>query len=173
MSKDLMMWVGEHYYPTIEKFIAEARVKGVCKRVPTVPDIVQGKSRCFLLHRGGTKTPRCFGYFHIWSVCCMVTGAVLGELVVRYGAGIGYVPRSHFPSGERGCGEMQAGGLYALSQDVFNEALKMGENFTLEGGLVVFKQPYPHMSRALVNFRGYQYIDGDALLETFRKGYIK
>lgn len=173
MAKDIMMWVGEKYYPTIEKFITEAREKSVCKRIGTVPDIIAGQSRCFLLHWNGTKTPRCFGYFHIWSVCCIITGADVVKLIEKYGNKIRYASRSDFPAGERGCGEMQAGGLYAVSQDVFDEGMRNASDFTLEGGLVVFKQPYPKMSRHLVNFRGYQYIDGDALLETFREGYKK
>ena len=173
MAKDLMMWVGEKYYPTIEKFIAEARSKGVCKRIGTIPNVVKGKSRCFLLHRNGTKTPRCFGYFNIWNLCCMVTGADLQKLLKKYGASVNYVPRSHFPEGERGCGEMKSGGLYMVSQDVFDDIKRETSGFTIEGGLVVFKQPYPHMSRWLRNFRGYQYIDGDALIETFQQWYHK
>jgi len=173
MAKDLMMWVGEKYYPTIEKFIAEARSKGVCKRIGTIPNVVKGKSRCFLLHRNGTKTPRCFGYFNIWNLCCMVTGADLQKLLKKYGASVNYVPRSHFPEGERGCGEMVSGGLYLITKDVLCFTLRNTTDIVVDDGLVVLKQPYPKMSRHLVNFRGYQYIDGDALLETFQQWYRK
>ena len=173
MVKDLMMWVGEKYYPTIDEFITEARVKGVSKRIGTVPNSVSDKSRCFLLHRDGTQTPRCFGYFHIYAVTCMITGADLQELLKKYSGSVRYTLRSQFPAGERDCGEMQPGGLYMVSEDVFDKVKCNASEFTLESGLVVFKQPYPHMSRCLKNFRGYQYVDGDALIETFQEWYRK
>jgi len=46
MRRDLLMHVGKKFY-TRESFIEEARSIGASKRVPCVPDIAIGVSRCF------------------------------------------------------------------------------------------------------------------------------
>jgi hypothetical protein len=49
--KDLVMWVGAKPYPTWRSFADEAKARGVCKRVRSVPKgITSGQSRVFLIH---------------------------------------------------------------------------------------------------------------------------
>ena len=164
MAQDIMMWVGEKHYPRIKDFVDEADVKGVCKRIGTVPDIEPGVSRCFLLHRDGGVQPRCFGWFVIEAICCMVTGAVIHELTEKYGPEVLYAGRTKFPEGERGCGEMRAGGLYIVSDKAWKGSIQDAKEYELHGGLNLFPYPFPKLWKGYSNFRGYSYIDGDQFM---------
>ena len=165
MSKDLLMWVGEKYYPRIQDFIEEADLKGVCKRIGTVPALTPGVSRCFLLHRDGAVKPRCFGWFIIADIMAMITGAAVTPLLEKYGNKVKYASRSHFPHGERGCGEMAPGGLYIVSGKVFNSAKSLCRGLNPFSDLHTFPYPYPKLAANFSHFRGYRYIDGDAFME--------
>ena len=164
MTKDLLMWVGEKYYPRIRDFIVEADVKGVCKRIGTVPDITPGKSRCFLLHRDGAVKPRCFGWFVISEITVLVSPELINELLDKYGGKAKLHPRSDFPQGLRGCGEMVPGGLYIVSPDVFNIVLVATDGVSVFGNLNLFPYPYPKLAANFSHFRGYRYIDGDEFM---------
>ena len=165
MAKDLLMWVGEKYYPRIQDFIEEADLKGVCKRIGTVPDITRGVSLCFLLHRDGAVKPRCFGWFIIADIMAMITGAAVTPLLEKYGNKIKYASREQFPQGERGCGEMVPGGLYIVSPDVFKIAQGMADGVNVFVELNLFSYPYPKLAADFSHFRGYRYIDGDAFMK--------
>ena len=165
MAKDLLMWVGEKYYPRIQDFILEADVKGVCKRIGTVPDITPGVSRCFLLHRNGAVKPRCFGWFVIADRVVMITGSDVKALLKKYGNKIKYASREQFPQGERGGGEMVPGGLYIVSPDVFKIAQGIADDAIISGKLNLFSYPYPKLAANFSHFRGYRYIEGDDFMK--------
>jgi len=168
MARDIMMFVGEKYYPTAKSFIDEAWQKGVCKRVPNVPGITPGKSRCFLLHRDGGKRPRVIGYFVIEDVAVMISGANLSELIQKYGSSVRYCDRAQFPAGERGCGEMKPGGCYIVSADLWEAAKGVAEENIIGGGLTVFRCPWPKLPANFPHFRGYRYIEGDSFIENLK-----
>ena len=165
MAKDLLMWVGEKYYPRIQDFIEEADLKGVCKRIGTVPALTPGVSRCFLLHRDGAIKPRCFGWFVIADRVVMITGSDVKAILEKYGNKIKYASREQFPQGERGCGEMVPGGLYMVSSDVFKIAAGIAGGISVLGELNLFSYPYPKLAANFSHFRGYRYIDGDAFMK--------
>jgi len=164
MTRDLLMWVGAKYYPHIVDFVEETRVMGVCKRVPVVPDIEPGVSRCYLLHRDGGRRPRCFGYFTISNVAVLVPHLDYDPIFQKYGYGVKYATREDFPEGPRGCGEMKVGGCYIVSDDVFSRA-EQGETGILFGkSLKLFSYPFPKLPAEYPNFRGVSYIEREAFL---------
>lgn len=162
MVRDLLMWVGAKYYPRIVDFVEEAREKGVCKRVPNVPNITPGESRCYLLHRDGGRRPRCFGYFVIDDVTVLITPETRTALCEKYGLIGGMRERWDFPSGERGCGEMKVGGCYVVSKSVFEEAKKEAKGASVYGDLVLHEYPFPKLPVEYPNFRGVSYIEREA-----------
>jgi len=64
-AADFLMWVGANNYPTVQDFVDEINLMGVCKRIGRVPkDLVIGKSRVFLAHDNGIAGEGfIFGYF--------------------------------------------------------------------------------------------------------------
>jgi hypothetical protein len=164
MVRDLLMWVGEKYYPHIVDFVEEARTKGVCKRVPAPPDITTGESRCYLLHRDGGRRPRCFGYFTISDVAVLVPHLDYDPIFQKYGYGVKYATRGDFYDCERGCGEMKVGGVYIISK--FATKVSEPDSFgTYEKrDLVLHAFPFPKLPVEYPNFRGYSYIERDVFL---------
>ncbi len=69
---DLLTWVGEGSYPTVESFIQEAQLLGCSRRLPSmIPWAVAGKTRVFLVHRDNNQEKSCgslFGFFVLNSV---------------------------------------------------------------------------------------------------------
>lgn len=65
---DLLMCVGDRFYPTAEEFITEAEKFGCSRRIAKYPlKAVVGKSRMFLAHDGGRDCPNCpVGEAKIW-----------------------------------------------------------------------------------------------------------
>ena len=166
MAKDILMWVGRCYYPTPWDFIKEALEKGITKRVPNVPDIKRGVSRCYLLHQCGGKRPRCFGYFVISDVAVLCIPEVIASLKAQYGNQITTAPRSAFPAGERVCGEMVMGGYYLCSPNVWEKA-KLGRAAVIHSpDIIILPEPWPMLSAGYPHFRGYSYIDGEDWLKT-------
>jgi len=158
------MWVSKEYYPHIIDFVREAQAKGVCKRVPNVPDIKTGVSRCYLLHRDGGVRPRCFGYFVIADLAILVTPETRAALAEKYGSKALMKERSAFPDGERDCGEMKVGGCYMVSASVFEEAKKETQGTNVYGDLVLLPFPFPKLPREYPNLRGISYIEREAFL---------
>lgn len=162
---DLLMWVGSKFY-TIESFIKEANRYGVCKRVNGIPtDITVGKSRAFLVHDTSDKdkkakergVPRVFGYFTIQSI--LVVGAK--EIAEKEGVKIQRIDESEIGSFEkRGCGFLQVGGTYLVSDEDMKKLQKHAD--MAKGQLQLIKPPIvcPNLKR----FRGYKYVDGEAIL---------
>jgi len=76
---DLLMWVGESYYPTPQHFIDEVLAQGLNKRLSLrqPPRILSGYTRLFLAHKAGTVRrpdgteetgPVIFGYAYVTDV---------------------------------------------------------------------------------------------------------
>jgi len=76
---DLLMWVGESYYPTPQHFVDEVVLQGLNKRLAMrkPPRILPGYTRVFLAHKAGTirnpdgtesKGPVIFGYAYVTDV---------------------------------------------------------------------------------------------------------
>lgn len=57
-AHDLLMWVGENYYPTPEKFIQECCALGINKRIPLAapPTIVNARTMLFVAHPRAIET---------------------------------------------------------------------------------------------------------------------
>lgn len=164
MVRDILMWVGAKYYPHIVDFVEEAQLKGVCKRVPAVPDITPGESRCYLLHRDGGRRPRCFGYFVINEVAVLVTPETSAALAEKYGLTRGMKERSDFPEGPRGCGEMVTGGCYIVSVSVWKATNAYFAELPIYNDLVLHSYPFPKLPVQYPNFRGISYIEREAFL---------
>jgi len=162
---DILQWVGARFY-TIESFIKEAERYGVCKRVNGLPvDITIGKSRVFLIHDTSEEdkkakkrgVPRVFGYFTIQSI--LVVGAK--DIAEREGIKIQRVAEAEIGSFERrGCGLLQIGGTYLVSDEDMKKLQKHAD--MAKGQLQTITPPIevPELKR----FRGYKYVDGDAIL---------
>lgn len=164
-SLDLLMWVGSSFY-TIESFIKEANRYGVCKKVNGIPsDITVGKSRVFLVHDTSNKekaakkrgVPRIFGYFTIQSI--LVVGAK--DIAEREGIKIQRVAEAEIGSfGKRGCGLLQIGGVYLVSDEDMKKLQKHADMAKGQLQLITPPVEVPELQR----FRGYKYVDGDAIL---------
>lgn len=62
-AHDLLMWVGESYYPEPDDFITECRSHGLSKAVPTSknqdpPVILKGRTRCWVIHPNAVPSGR-------------------------------------------------------------------------------------------------------------------
>jgi len=169
------MFVGRKSYPSINHFINEANLIGVCKSLGTVPDIVPGRSRCFLLHRDGGKRPRCFGWFVIAEVTLLIDRKGFSGERPPYCPGVIYRDKGDFTKTLRRSGEMIPGNLYIISQDVIWTEEKDADGTILSGGLRLFDYPYPKLPANFPSFGGYRYIDGDAFVRTTlkQKGWPK
>jgi len=66
---DLLMWVGESYYPSPQDFIDECMKHGICKRIKKgdVPAIMPGFTRLFIIHPHGLgkNCPAIIGYSYL------------------------------------------------------------------------------------------------------------
>jgi len=72
-SADLLMWIGEIFYPTSESFIKEVRRHGLNKRIrtsQTVPVVVPGLTRVYLMHPKAIaeSEPGMIGYCYLTRV---------------------------------------------------------------------------------------------------------
>jgi hypothetical protein len=69
---DLLTWVGERAYPTIDEFVREAQLLGCSRRLPGLMKwIIPGQTRVFLVHKNGIDDESygaLFGFFTINSV---------------------------------------------------------------------------------------------------------
>ena len=171
---DLLMWVGGSFY-TIESFIAEAKRMGVCKRIPIIPDYIKlGKSRLFLAHdmteeekRLGKRGPgRVFAYCVIRGISYIVKPGVdiPEELKKRGVTKYEYVPGGFGFRNERGCGSLQIGGTYLLSEEDLEKCKDLAESGTLNGNIQVIDPPIEFDKNVIKRFRGYRYVDGDKIL---------
>jgi len=174
IPQDYLMWVGRSYY-TIESFIQEARKMGVCKRVPMLPrGVVPGKSRVFLVHDTSEAekkqkkrgVPRVFAYFVVKGIAYIVKKGVdlPKEFEKRGVKAYEYKPGAFGFNDERGCGSLQIGGVYLLSEEDLEKCRDLAESGLLKGNIQVLNPPIevPGLNR----FRGYRCIDGDELLKT-------
>ena len=59
---DLLIFVGEKHYPTIQSFLDEANQMGISRRLHKLPHgVIAGKSTAYLAHEQKTKCVRCNG----------------------------------------------------------------------------------------------------------------
>jgi len=53
-----ILWIGEKFYPTVEKFAAEARTRGISRRIAQIPkELEVGQTLVLLAHRKGMNIP--------------------------------------------------------------------------------------------------------------------
>jgi len=166
--KDLLIRLGKVSYPTIDHFIAEARAKGVCERISSVPSFLNSESKCYLLHRNNRERVRCFGWFTIGQIAVCIDEAKLPSLQTICGTKLAFCPRSDFPAGERECGEMVPGGIYMVSKSVFDIAKRTAKETDICDDLHTFDKPYPYLQPTFPHFRGYRYIDGEEFLASLK-----
>lgn len=66
---DLLMWVGEKFYPTPDDFVFECRKHGLSKKIPLnePPQIIPGITRLFIIHPLAIekKNPGIIGYSYL------------------------------------------------------------------------------------------------------------
>jgi len=157
--RDIAIWVGKSYY-TKESFIQEALALGCMRRVPSVPDIKVGKSRCFLIYME-EEEPEVFAFFTIRSIGYVVKkgGEVPKELAKR-GVKPIYVegPKA---TPIRGCGMICYGATYVLSEEDFEKCKDLADKSDLQGDITLIIPPIPWEGN---HFRGFKYVDGDRLL---------
>lgn len=52
MAKDIGIWIGREFYPTVEDYIDEALRLGCSRKLSALPqDIVLGESKAWLFHK--------------------------------------------------------------------------------------------------------------------------
>jgi hypothetical protein len=84
---DLLTWIGERSYPTVESFIQEAQLLGCSRRLPgLIPWAVPHKTRVFLVHRDNNPDESygsLFGFFVLHSVHIVYDDVTCGRRVKR------------------------------------------------------------------------------------------
>lgn len=158
--RDIAIWVGRSFY-TREAFLNEASQLGAMRRVPRIPDVEVGKSRCFLIHEEEKGKPEVFAYFTIKSIGYVVKKGVNvpEELEKRGVKPISVNSGATLPI--RGCGQIVIGAIYVLSEEDFEKVKDLADSSNLSGSIMVLKPPVPWRGN---HFRGFKYIDGDELL---------
>lgn len=114
------------------------------------------------------KRPKCFGYFRISKVTILVDIFTINEVLDKTNGKATLCMRDEFPPGDRKCGEMVVGGVYLVSDSVFEAARKNAKGTDLYGDLNVFDKPYPMLASNFSHFRGYRYINGDQFIENMK-----
>lgn len=172
---DLLMWVGSRHYAKPIDFINEAKNMGASKRVPMPPRaVVPGKSRVFCVHDDAVSRydpdrdefytiPGVFGYYTVRSIVKVVAPGtdIEAELEAR---GVDTYEMAEGDFGdldERGCGSLEIGGTYLISEEDMHKVRDMEGNDLLEGHFVVLDDPIPVDIKRL---RGYKHVDGNAIL---------
>lgn len=170
MARDIIIWVGKSFYRKKEDFLDEASRLGAMRRVPKVPDVEVGKSRCFLIYEEEKGKPVVFAYFTINSIGYVVRkGTNVPEELEKRGVkpiSVG----SGGPLPRRGCGQIVVGAVYILSEEDFEKCKDLAESSELSGSVMVLDPPVPWEGK---HFRGYRYVDGDALLEGVQVKQLK
>lgn len=168
---DLLMWVGNKFYPSRHDFLHEARTMGACKRVPMLPRaVVAGKSRVFLAHNevisgkeGQGGSPGIFAYFVVNGITFITTpGTNIPEELKKRG-----VTEWEYKEGrpgfadERGCGSLAIGGTYLLSEKDMQKVSDIAKSGTVSGQIVELDEPIPLKQKRI---RGYKHVSGDEIL---------
>jgi len=179
---DLLMWVGNKFYPSPNDFLQEARTMGACKRVPMLPRaVVAGESRVFLAHdeaitsellahdedvadeEGSGGSPGIFAYFVVNGITFITTpGTNIPEELKKRGiteweykeGGFGFAD-------ERGCGSLAIGGTYLLSEKDMQKAGNLAKSVDVAGQIVELDEPIPLKQKRI---RGYKHISGEEVL---------
>lgn len=72
LKADYLIWVGQKYYPSMGRFIDEAKSRGCCRKIPQLPHIaITGQTRIFLAHKDrlqGRENGRIFGYYVLGGI---------------------------------------------------------------------------------------------------------
>lgn len=173
-NADLLMWVGYSGYPTIDKYVAEAEMQGVSKRISKFPrEVYPGYTRVFLAHDEGVKGDAViFGYFIVEAIEVIVHEAddVDPNLLGRVRPVL--LSDAHLEQ-ERGCGHRDSLGAYYLVNYSMAELEARVKEFDLvggyeiSGGLVLFDEPRDY--NAIIDpdgqrFRNFRRVDGDAIM---------
>jgi len=170
---DILMFAGRGFY-TPESFIDEARRMGACKRVPMLPrGVIKGVTRVFLAHEYDTgkiddedkviHQSKVFAWFTVHGISYVVEPDVnLDEALKGRGVTKWQLYGDDFGSAdERGCGNLQVGGTYLLSEDDMEKCRDLAHSGTLKGHIEVIEPPIP---TGLKRFRGYKAVSGDNIL---------
>ena len=179
---DILMGVGQKYYPTPKHFIKEAKKLGVCKRIPTIPKyLCFDKSRIWLVH---WRTREIFAYFIPTRVEIVGDNEQLVEQAKKYGAKIKKVDAATVAAEPaRGCGHRVFGGGYVVSypnpetmkkalEDARSQGLLNDKDIFLAGPLVVLQKHRRIKYRGPFT-RGYRYIKVDLQNRTYKILKIK
>lgn len=167
---DLLMWVGNKFYPSPNDFLQEARTMGACKRVPMLPrGVVAGESRVFLAHdeavgeESETSIPGIFAYFVVNGISFIITPGtnIPEELKKRGVTGWEYKEGGYGFGDERGCGSLAVGGTYLLSEEDMQKAGELAESTNVDGQIVELVNPIPLEQKRI---RGYKHVSGDEIL---------
>ena len=130
---------------------------GCCRRVPGVPeDLVVGKSRVFLCNREGV-----FAYYVVRGLAYVTRPDVdLDEELARRGVKPVRVEQARLIP-RRGCGYLQVGGFYLLSEEDMERVADLAASSMLEGRITLIRPPVPYHGGA---FRGIRYVHGNRIL---------
>ncbi len=170
---DLIMHVGRGFY-TPEGFIEEARRMGACKRVPMVPrGVIKDVTRVFLAHENAIHGQNpdgdvwsqtgIFAWFTVRGISYVVDAGVdIKEALKERGVTEWQLYEDDFGSAnERGCGNLEVGGTYLLSEEDIEKCRDLAHSSKLEGRIEVIEPPIP---TGLKRFRGFRAVSGDFIL---------
>lgn len=177
---DILMGVGQRFYPTPKDFINEAKNLGVSKRIPTIPRFFCfGRSKVWLVH---WRTREIFAYFIPMKLEIIGANEELLKLSKKYEANVEEIPPEQAAAEPaRGCGYRSVGGGYAVAyndtetlervlEDAKKQGLLNGKDIFLAGPLVVLKRKIKYTGKFT---RGYRYIRVDPIKGTYKILKIK
>lgn len=164
-KRDVLLWVGREFYPSMDDFVDEATTLGCCRRVPRIPfDLTLGETRIYLLHRAGTgEHGYLFGYYILDGLIqCSLQQEVTDEL--RRGmplTAIGATARSQMP--ERGCGGIDPPALYLVGPEDITMQKGFRPDTGRRGKIYVFDHPLSVGD--LKHWRGYRLLTWDDITQ--------
>ena len=172
MAKDIMVWVGEGFYPKAKDFINEASNLGISRKLAVMPEGIElGKSRMWFMHRDDTESGKLIGYTKIDKFEVVVNdpdSLTALEKDVQDAGGELYRTEQVAMEPLRGCGRRKPGGVYLVKRLTDAAKFKIAsmkeidKDIFLEGETVFFAPPYIIANTEY--YRGYRFVDGDDML---------
>jgi len=188
-AKDIAIFIGSGFYPTIEYFLKEAKKMGACRRINKLPDdIVPGKSKIWLIHDKGHNDSSSniddrdmrkdskgliFGFYLLRRIEVIFDDPAqkkaFYEKIKRDDVRLSELWKNQIMNeGRRGCGVRHSGGFY-LVNDITDDGLQIAKefnaHFTLVGNFVKLNEAISYDGR---RFRGYKYADDIPELLAYR-----
>ncbi len=154
-------WIGAVYY-TPHSFIKEAEKMGVSRRVPKRDlKMMNWGDKVYCVTKEKREiNPVVFAYFFVEQIYGLLTKDLTPEILGK----IYYIDDPQdLQKEERGCGNLEPGGLYAMTSATVEKLAEYHSQPQIRGGLKVLPKPWPVIV-GMPAFRGFRKFDEKGFL---------